>query len=108
MKRRWRFTSGSIGVVLALAILPFAIAIADIIGGIVDNELGIVTGQSIRNVRAYPEGASTIGAAVARLNPAATWTAKHDDDDSLLSVRVTAGSAEWCVWYDVSPGVVLP
>lgn len=97
-----------LGCVACLALLPVAIAISDIVGGVLDNEVGILTNRAINAVRASREGTSTIGAEVTRAHPHATWSAQHDDDDSLLSVRVTADSAEWCVYYEVTPGVVLP
>jgi hypothetical protein len=88
------------------------LGVLDIVAGLSDNRLGIVTGRAIREVKNSREGSENVEAAVASSLGPAHWSAAHDDDDSFFSVRVTASPADqppdsrnpqWCVFYDLSP-----
>ena len=101
----------SVGIAGTVVIFAMVFGLLDIVASLADEQAGVLTGRAIRAVKAEREGSETIGELVAREMGDSHWSAVHDDDDSLLSVRVTALAhhprqlqwAEWCVFYRLSP-----
>ncbi len=100
-----------VGLAVVVVVLGMAFGLLDMVAAVADDHAGLLTSRAIRAVQAEREGPETIGEVVARQLGDHQWSAVHDDDDSLFSVRVTALShhpkdvqwAEWCVFYRFSP-----
>jgi hypothetical protein len=99
----------SVGAVLLTMTVPFAVGLLDIVLSLVDNRLGVITGAGIEAVKDLGVGKTTMSRHLASRFSSVTWSALHDDDDSLRSVRVFAeGTApnsppveiQWCVNFE--------
>jgi len=94
-------------VIVVVAVIGTAVLIGggDIILSVIDDSAGVLTSRAIKAVQTSSESGETIGAIVVKQRPTAVWAARHDDDDSLDSVRVRVigggEEAEWCVSFGV-------
>ena len=102
LKRATKFFASCALAAAVVGVVLVALAAGDIIFGILDDGLGIVTVDAIRAVRSLPNGEGTIGSTLDRRSPPPRWSAIHDDDDSFFSVRVSANNADWCVAYTLT------
>ena len=97
--------------VVALLGMAILIGVSDIVLSVIDDNIGVLTSRAIKAVQTSSEAGTTIGAIVAKQRPTAVWTARHDDDDSLDSVKVAvigrgedpfeAEGPQWCVSFGV-------